>query len=201
MSVAPIHLSCSLCTFSASESCMWGNFEYELSDGTRIPLLRSLGWCHDCKSATPIEQLTPIKKELTDVLGRPRNSAFELKLELDRAKSRLRNIFGFGKAAIDRLTSDLEYTIKEEHENTLYNNLIESRLGSPRCLICSKRDVLSLRLPSISEGAPAKTTGFIHPECGGELLAENSGFRISKTFRSVRIYDPEGVFLREKSLW
>jgi len=197
MSVATTQITCSNCSFSASDSVNWGHFSYELDDGTLIPLQRSLGWCNHCSDVVAIESLSPIPMQQTDILGRPRKSVFELKLELQTTKNRLRNIFGFGKDRIARLTSDLEFTVKEERENDLYNNLVESRAGSPRCLRCSLRDIHPLKIPDLTERHPPLSTGFIHPECGGQIMACKSGFRVSMRFDRVRIYDCEGCFLRE----
>lgn len=198
MSVASTQISCSNCSFSASDSVTWGRFSYELDDGTRIPLQRCLGWCHHCDDVVAIEAITPISRQLTDIFGRPRKSAIQLQLDLQKAKNRLRNIFGFGKSEIARLTSDLESTVKEERENDVYNNLVESRIGSARCLRCSMRDVHPLKISRVTEGAPSVSTGFIHPECGGQILAGKSGFRVSMRFDRVRLYDCEGCFLREE---
>ncbi|MEI8123349.1 MAG: hypothetical protein WCI20_15065 [bacterium] len=198
MSVETTQITCSTCAFTASDSVTWGYFSYELKDNTLISVERSLGWCHNCNDVVAIENLTPKAKRSKDTDGRSWKGIAELKLELQKAKSRLRNIFGFGKAKIDLLTNELEFTILREREIDQYNKLIESRVGSSRCLFCSMRDILHLNIPKLTEGNPPVSTGFIHPECGGQLMAAKSGFRVSLRFDYTSVYDCEGHFLRKQ---
>jgi len=198
MSVETTQITCAKCSFTASDSVTWGYFSYELEDNTLVPAMRSLGWCHNCNDVVAIENLTPLAKHPKDSYGKPRKGIAELQLELQRAKSRLRSMFGFGKAKIELLQNALEFAIIREREIDQYNNLIESRVGSACCLFCSMRDILHLNIPELTEGDPPVSTGFIHPHCGGQLMAAKSGFRVSLRFDRISVYDCEGRFLREQ---
>jgi hypothetical protein len=74
------------------------------------------------------------------------------------------------------------------------------RKGTERCLECGSSDVkafdgdvnITLSDDSVFEGS--NKTGFIHPGCGGELVARGSGARFNIA-RETRIYTPHGDFV------
>jgi len=145
-----------------------------------------------------IEDLTPKANQKTDSYGITEKSSAELQVQLQKANSRIRNVFGLGKAKIEQLKNELEYAILRERKVDQYNNLIESRVSSARCLFCSMQDILHLTIPRITLGEPPVSTGFIHPECGGQLMVEESGYRVSFRFDNIHVYDCEGHFLRKQ---
>jgi hypothetical protein len=82
-------------------------------------------------------------------------------------------------------------------EATLLLAIIKQRQSPPRCLECGSTRVI-VPLVADREFWDSVNTkgaiGFIHPDCGGELLAHKDGLRIAIR-TSKRYYTPEGVFI------
>ncbi|WP_293392119.1 hypothetical protein [Nevskia sp.] len=203
MSMPFVIYTCTACNFRGAEHVVWGRFHYRTSKG-EINLERQLGWCDDCGTLAPIEQL-PTRERLA--ANRALIDEYKLRLtELRESEKSGRplwmRLLGFKRLSPDRLK--LREGLREVEENQIElrrraNTLSERRAG-PRCLICSSESVRTVPQPSMpSEYESVDLYEVIpvdmqHPGCTGQLMACNSEFRLNMRLLK-RIYDPEGRLL------
>lgn len=199
MSMSLSIFTCDRCDFRASEDIVWGRFYYQLSDGSLIPLERELGWCSSCKTLAPVERLS-INNAIHDEIQ-------SLKVDFARYEAELLNLENrsfFIKCFMsskkkEEIKKNFAYTRQVLKEKMELVNILSSRKTPPRCLICSSDEVISYEFPSISiDEPPGKhyLTGFIHPDCGGNIMISNSGIRLIMQMKR-RSYSTEGVFITE----
>jgi hypothetical protein len=189
-------INCTVCDFHSASSVVWGRFAYELQGGESISLRRCLGWCSDCKSLRAIENLTKdsLRKATTELKAK----VATLTNNIENANRGLSAFFGFAKTRIRRLARDRDFYQTKLLEATLYRGVLESRRSSARCLYCGTDKVISVELPDAPKNGSQLVTQFVHPECGGHLVVFDDGFRLALSFPVVRIYDSEGIFVREQ---
>jgi hypothetical protein len=172
----------------------WGLFSYA-SHSRQIPLKRVLGWCGDCAGVVAVEVL-PTQAEIDHA----RNIIASMSVVLNEVRSqapgrwhwvtkllRLPPEMPEGAFELWLKLKDARHDLKEDVQRL---SALRHRRSSARCLECGSQDCR--RLPRLS--LAAEPTGFVHPGCGGEILSEPSGFRISIRLQH-RIYDLEGCLL------
>jgi hypothetical protein len=85
-----------------------------------------------------------------------------------------------------------------------YIELANRRAGDEKCLKCGSHDAVPFPgtidtnnlMQSDFTYSGKSSTGFIHPNCGGEIIIEGTGMRFSYV-PSTNIYNTDGTF-REK---
>ena len=200
MSVEIGQIKCDRCDFKASTSVIWGRYAYELPDGIRINLNRRYGWCCDCKTIAPVEDLRYLDFS-KDTGGTLSESLLEYESEIKRLGKGIIGRLGFNKGRIKYIEEKIKVVRDRHREITANNNLVKSRIGKPRCLKCSGRKISYLDLPEKEECTQQFIpTGFIHPGCNGQIMIGYFGFRIAMSFNEIHIYDSEGVYLRNEEI-
>lgn len=186
MSMPPTLFTCNGCDFQASGRIMWGRFYYQLDDGNLVPLKRNLWWCSSCNCPSPVEDLSIDNTPHGRKLSRPEGGG-----------SLIRYLFSSLSAL--RFTKQAAYERRVLKEKMALMDILRARTGPPRCLICSSSDVIPHDFQSIDDSGPRdlpRSTGFVHPGCGGTIMAGSSG--ISLIMQTIsRSYTTEGMLIRE----
>jgi hypothetical protein len=182
MSMPSINLDCEKCGYSGSTMVTWGSFNYRTEDQI-IPVNRILGWCLDCDGLVPIEDFS----NSNEILAEIKEILKPLKIKASKWLSI--NLFKY------QCKNRAESIEKVEQLATQLNMIVE-RKGKERCLTCSSINVLPFdgdyRLEY--EGLlykGLKKTGFIHPSCGGEIIATPNPIRFNMRFEP-KYYSPQG---------
>lgn len=197
MSLPVLTISCNTCDFRSSGTRTWGVREYVLTNGTRIEAEWNLGWCDDCKNVAPVELLD---------LEYAKNQVLESKAHLNslgqrpvRNRLSLKDIFG---RSFQKRVEDWEFYANKLADAEDYLALLTSRTSPAKCFNCGSEHVTT---PLITDGKAPKRNdlsvpiGFIHPVCGGELMAGYDGFRIALVPMVYR-YTPEGIKIDSDSV-
>ena len=174
MSVPYDSLKCERCEASFSLNYVWGNFFYEMPNGTRFPLERNMAWCHSCAATSEVEDLEH-SSNLQNQLG-----------ELAHELASLTRGFGSFMPAHRKRSQELAAKIENVRQHIDY---LKKRTDPPRCLTCGSPDWIDI-----------PRTGFSHPGCGGEFRHVHAEFFISETSQTY-LYDPSGRLLRELGDW
>ncbi len=184
MSAQSVNLNCEICGLQSSTREVWGEFYYLYND-LKIPVNRTLGWCKQCKKFCPIENFNHQKNicEEMDSLISYFNNDYSHKTFLFIGK-KLRENRLFKLNLIKILNEQLK--------------LISTRAGSEKCLICGSSNIdssigefLSKNQEINEHNTGHARTGFIHPNCGGEIIASPSPIHINMEF-TPRFYNPDG---------
>lgn len=188
MSVEPTVFTCDKCDFKASSTVVWGRFYYQVEDERLIFLNRRLGWCLSCKTLSPVEDLS-IEKVTHDEIR-------ECEAELSDFENR-----GFLRKHLagSKKKERIAYVRQRLEENLRLVEIPRSRKLPPRCLICSGNQIVSHKFSTSIDGDPSGKpfpTGFVHPDCGGNIVASSAGIRLMMRIKS-RAYTTEGIFIRE----
>jgi hypothetical protein len=182
MSMPSINLDCDKCDYSGSTMVTWGNYKYRYENQT-TPVNRILGWCSDCEGLAPIEDFNNASEILAEIKGliKPLKVNVRRRISITTSKyqceSRVENL-----ERIDQLSSQL--------------HMIIERKGNERCLKCSSTNVsifdgdYSLEYEGLLYKGLRKT-GFIHPNCGGEIIATPNPIRFNMRFEP-KFYSPDG---------
>jgi hypothetical protein len=197
MSVSASTIKCSRCNFGTLTSVLWGRFSYEFPDGLRIPVKRVAGWCNACADIVPIECLN-IKKARLE-LENASEDLLRTQVEHRTLSGRLLTRVGFNRKQLEQLECSIGMIEDRINEARLLVNFFASRSETPKCLICSSSQVQEINLPDAGRDASEiRTTGFIHPGCGGVFAIFSDGLRISMGFPTEHIYSPSGVKMRDE---
>ena len=182
MSIPWTDLDCDKCGFHGDDSVVLGNSRYVDGD-CEIRLRKTLGWCSNCKEFVPIEHFEDNEEV-----------AAEIEKILDgvkvRTKKRL-SISLFGNRRKERLNrlEELPGLIKRLV-------LIEKRKGREKCLHCGSVNVSRFdgdysQIDPYRPDGKSVHTGYLHPGCGGEILATASPMRFFNTFEA-KLYSING---------
>ncbi len=194
MSVPHTNLVCNQCNASASTLQLY-KYRIYLDGDVEVPVRSTLGWCEACAAIRPVERF--------DDAAQVRAKLEDIETELNqRSSSWLKRLLN---RALPARRSSLIQLSKER--GTLQHRLalIEKRHGNEACLNCGSRRLLpftgnyELALGDDFLYKGSKPTGFFHPGCGGEFLAEGSDIR----FHFARItycYSPAGKLLEERRI-
>ena len=144
MSIPHTTFTCDQCDFTASNIGIWGRFLYQLPGGSLVHFKRTSGWCFDCKTIVPVEDLDQewAKKKLEGLKG----DLYRKQEELYALESKKRGLFTrwfVSKARLKRIQETVDYFHKEIGEAFLYVNILSSRRSPPRCLVCSQTNTTS----------------------------------------------------------
>ncbi len=172
----PSHLyQCSECqrTFTSDDTA--GHFSYQAADGFRFPLKQRSGWCFDCDSHVPVEDLRTedLLQEIVSLHQQvPKDAGFFKSLSSSYKHDK--------KLLTDQLTR-LEKRL----------DLIKTRQSPPKCLSCGGGHI------SLVEGAGPSC---YYPGCKGTLQEQGDPLHLSLEF-DHRIYDLEGLLIQVIEDW
>ena len=187
MSAQSVDLNCEICGYRSNTREVLGEFYY-LYDNLEISINRVLGWCKQCDGFRPIENFGN-QKDICERIESLINS-------LEKDYSQKKFLFIGKKLRSSRLHT-LNH-IKELNEQLKISSL---RIGSEKCLTCGSSDIETFSSDNLvkideSDGDDVGNvrTGFIHPNCGGEIIATPSPLYIQMEF-TPRYYNPDGTKL------
>ena len=189
MSIPSYTMECDRCDYIAGSGITLGRFEYEMPWG-RNTIHRSLGWCNQCRGFQAIENF-----EL---------DAFDENWMWDDIesieKSLLPNTWTYLCSRLSgsyRQTSSSMETVRKHMQDLI---ICARRKGTERCLSCGSTDhqafdvAVTLEYDGFFNGK--QQTDFIHPGCGGHICLVGSDMRFNWSFRKIRVYSPDGGFIR-----
>lgn len=187
-------ITCSNCDYVGFNSVAWGYFQYQVERRAFVSLHRSLGWCRQCLGIAAVEDLSPEPVDSTIA----EEEAKVAKKEGEYAKYQ-NNIWCwlFEGQRRRELARELRGCKERLLEGMRYKELLNSRTSQARCLECSGTDVVTLEMPRPPRDGIPLVTSSIHPGCGGCFIVRG-GRRIYATFLKIKVYSPEGVFLKSK---
>ncbi|MGK0371264.1 MAG: putative RNA-binding Zn-ribbon protein involved in translation (DUF1610 family) [Glaciecola sp.] len=190
MSIPSYTYKCSRCDFNAPGTLLTGHTVYD--DGEHhIDCTYKAAWCCFCESITPLEVFTLDKSQYEKAI-----------LTVDRVvectSSFWQNIFNAlvpsRRKLVESELNDITLLLK-------YMELANQRSGDEKCLKCGSHDTRPfmsnsgltevLRNNFISSGS--SPTGFMHPNCGGEIIAVGDDMRLNLV-PSTNIYNMDGSF-------
>jgi len=166
-------LECDKCGFQGGSGVLHGDFRY-VDGECEIPLDRTLGWCADCQEFVPIEQFDDIEEVAAEIervlyeMSIIEKKWLPVSLFSNRRKQRLARL-----EQLAGLTKRLA--------------LIERRKGHEKCLSCGSVNVSRFdgdysEIDSFKYSQKIIHTGYLHPGCGGEILATLCPMRFSIIF-------------------
>lgn len=185
MSMPCTILYCDTCDYQRHNTALWGDYAY-LSEGVEVPLERVLAWCHKCKSFSAIEDFT----NLNGCVSHLTKSIRSLEVP-EGALAALANVL-----IPARRKANAE-AIRNAQTCSLRVDLIRARKGSERCLECGSTEWAAFgddatRAVNSVGSSGEQRTGFIHPECGGEIIAKPYPWRLNCAFQPQR-YEFDGT--------
>ena len=182
MSMPCIDLECERCDFKDNDMVTWGRYKY-LDGENEYWANRCLGWCSDCKKLAPIEDFS---------------DADEVVKKLEETPNELKGFYGKGRLfrLLNIFRSRIHH-IEQLPELAKRLNIISSRKGTEKCLDCGSAGVKKFDgdYQLDYEGLlyqGEKRTGFIHPDCGGEMIAQPHPTRYNMAF-TTRYYNLDGT--------
>ena len=185
MSAQSVNLNCDICGFESSTREVWGEFYY-INNHLKTPVNRALGWCEQCSKFCPIEDFSnqiSICEEIDSLIKYFKNDYSQKSVLLIGKKLREDRLFKL----------ELIGVLNEQ------SKIISKRIGSEKCLNCGSTNVeilISDCLSRIDERIRHSTgsirTGYIHPNCGGEIIATPSPLHIQMEF-TPRYYRSDGT--------
>jgi hypothetical protein len=173
MSMPSINLHCDKCDFHGCDTVLWGDYRY-IDENGEYSIDRELGWCFECNELTAIESFKGSKEIIEEI------EKITKGIKADYQKSVIllltRNAKNNKKYDIDKVS---------KLSKKLYINGL--RIGTEKCLKCGSVNVTpfdgdySLEYEGLNYQG-RKHTGFVHPECGGEIIATPNPWRFNKRF-------------------
>jgi hypothetical protein len=148
-------------------SKIWGQHQYRI--GSKIvPLNKILAWCNSCNTLEPVEDFSDGR----EVLHKIKKVEQNLDSHLSSAMSLLSDVFSFGSRR--RHLEELRQLGALMHRI----ELIHTRTGDECCLTCGSKEIQPFIADLTFERDETtglltgqKYTGFVHPGCGGILIA------------------------------
>lgn len=187
MSVADIFLRCERCDLAGFVTGAPLNVAY-IIDGLEVPMHVVLGYCPDCDSLGRIMECfnrndSPVDEEL---------QAARATYQADASKLWYR---WFSKSHIQKLEEHIRELEVQQKALEMRQKLMTERKGSERCIRCGSPNVSSFAgmyfLPfDEKEGffTGEQRTDFIHPGCGGEVIAKGSEMRVMYRVQTFRFH-------------
>lgn len=193
---------CNRCDFSQCDAVAWGTKEYLLPSGLRLQAPSQLGWCHDCKDLAAVESISA-EDRLAEIQEREKDLA-------ECPAPRTPRWWHLGRYFFYKATLAFEKLEKRHHFSRVVRLadardlliLQQQRKSPPRCMVCGSANVtapIMLNRARWEDRSQPKTTGFQHPNCGGDILMIDDDLRIGLA-PSVRRYTAEGEFIEKIDL-
>ena len=196
MSMPVLTYSCSSCELTAWDAMLWGH-RYYLVGRERYQMRVGMGWCHACEALVPSEKRPHIDREARLVQESERlTQALEEQRRLDGGRGSWWALYRRNSAAASRLKVQLADTNKQLQEVRKLRALMRERISGNRCLACGSENTFLLPVSPLAAGlhddsTPPVKLGCRHPQCGGELMVQSNGLRLSVRLTSCA-YDLEG---------
>jgi hypothetical protein len=197
MSVPSTNIHCSQCGASGSTLDLNGHFFYQNADGLEVSVERKLGYCHQCATLAPLENLN-----LADAEARAQECKDHLGTaiaELERETGRWVYILGLWERGVAEARSSLAHW-----ENALacaewHCKLCQQPDRTPKCLECGSSDVAPLSIPPLAQLRTEGPANLPCPAigCTGTLTVAESRLRFRMRSKPPRYFDQEGYELDE----
>lgn len=192
MSMPTMTLECDKCGYAGSTGMTHGNLVYKDGD-VEIHLRRTLGWCDDCATLVPMEDFSEEEAVL-----------LRLADEIEYLKKNDQKSITVCLTKTSKSRRDHRYD--EITELTHWLHLAKQRKGTEKCLRCESTNVREFDgkyhwVESAYEDVPdeqLQPTGFIHPQCGGEIMAKSCPMRF-RLLMEPRYYSMDGRYLEQAS--
>ena len=190
MSFTYVIFDCDKCDFQGNSTITWGDFKY-VNEGKETNVNRDLGWCFECNKLVPIEDFSDSDRVI-DLI----------ELTTKELEGKANNKFSISFSKRDGKV----YLINEILEYSQRLKFIRERIGSEKCLMCGSMEIKPfdgdysfepkeyMKRPFNS----TKNTGFIHPGCGGGIIAKYNPVRINLESLS-RYYSIDGKPLNSEA--
>jgi hypothetical protein len=173
---------CTVCDYEQGDAESWGNREYVLENGVRIPVRSSIGWCESCNGIAAIEDLS-----LHTRMQAYRDAQSKFHWEINRSSSNW--LFGLSKS---------EKRLRQMYEDFMSDaidaiEMMSQRKSPIHCLKCSSTRV------HVSESS--EDNALLHYGCKGEIRrkANEGGLQIALR-QSIQRYTSEGLFIEKEYL-
>jgi hypothetical protein len=198
--------SCNRCDFGGSSIVNRGASCYQ-SGEQQAYVNKQLGWCAQCADLCSAENLptvasiTAMAKEYAGL----QKVVEDCRSELKTKRSWLAKLFNGSIRLPDEMLyaeSDMMDLDNQLQDDRQCIEILKGRQSPARCLTCGSTEITYLPhdyklLGCPDNPGPPVPIHFLHPGCGGELLAQYSDIRFS--LKSVRrFYDTEGNLLSDE---
>ena len=191
---------CDRCDFAARTSAMEGDFSYLLADGEVTWVRSRLGWCFECRTLRPTEDVDVARQE-TKLAALTQELA-----DIDRRVKELAS----GPHGIHgrRDRREMESLLRLDHSDCTWRqgsllrhlSFCRSRQAPARCLLCGSTNITDVdQFWNDGRTEYPRRLAFRHPECGGDFWVKPSETP-SVSSDLISYYTPEGVFIREEKL-
>lgn len=177
-------IRCDKCDFEAYSSCIWGEYSYVSPDGSRLNVNRTYGWCYSCQDIRPVEDLSDEEKVKNDTATDIQSIADIRRTNL---LGKLLQLLGKDRWQISNLKKDI-------NNNKRRLAFLHERKSAPKCLTCSSTEIKKISIPTPQGDNVETIEDLQHPNCGGNLLVQNSQWWINVGLRTKE-YDLDGRLL------
>ena len=196
MSMPVLTYSCSGCDLTAWDAMLWG-YRYYLVGHEEYPMYGGMGWC-PCEALVPSENRPDAE---TEAHLAHESERLTWALDAQRREDGLARRWWQLSRRDSAQASQFKYQLTDTQEalewvRTLRALLCE-RVSGNRCLRCGSENTFLLpKIPVAldffdDDSSPPIELGCRHPQCGGELMVQSTGLRLSIKTTS-RAYDLEG---------
>lgn len=183
MSMPVLTYSCSGCDLTAWDAMLWG-YRYYLVGHEQYPMSVGMGWCHDCEALVPSENRPDAETEAHLAQASERLTRA---LDAQRREDGLARRWWQLSRRDSTLAARFKYQLKDTQEalervRTL-RALLCKRVSGNRCLRCGSENTFLLPESPADylddDSSPPVELGCRHPQCGGELMVQSTGLRLS----------------------
>lgn len=197
MTMPVITYSCTGCDLSAWDAMLWG-YRYYLVGHEKYPMYVGMGWCHDCEALVPSEKRPDAETEAHLAQASERLAqALEVQRREDGLARRWWQLSRRDSTPAARLKYQLADTQEALGRVRTLRALLCERVSGNRCLRCGSENTFLLPESPVApdffddDSSPPVALGCRHPECGGELMVQSTGLRLSIR-TTPGAYDLEG---------
>lgn len=200
MTMPVITYSCTGCDLSAWDAMLWG-YRYYRVGHKRYSMSVGMGWCRECQALVPVEKRPDAQSEALLVQASERLiHALDAQRREDRLVRRWWQWCQRDSAQAARLKYQLADTQEALERVRTLRALLQARVSDNRCLRCGSEQNFLLPASPLSadyfndDSSSPVALGHQHPQCGGELMVQYTGMRLSIRSTSSA-YDLEGRWL------
>lgn len=183
MTMPVITYSCTGCDLSAWDAMLWG-YRYYRVGHKRYSMSVGMGWCRECQALVPVEKRPDAQSEALLVQASERLiHALDAQRREDRLVRRWWQWCQRDSAQAARLKYQLADTQEALERVRTLRALLQARVSDNRCLRCGSENTFLLPESPADylddDSSPPVELGCRHPQCGGELMVQSTGLRLS----------------------
>lgn len=209
MSIAYETIGCTNCDYEVGSHILWGESVYEMQILGTVRIKKRLGWCDDCATLVPLEDLRPRKLDSNKATDNNLNGIVAdiakkhtqlhqnlIGIKLITSKTQ-RQEFLRQSNALGAVVCELQACLCRSAEEERFNNVITTRKSQAKCLNCSSSKIFFCDLLNPTADSELIKLDYVHPNCGGKFTVLPNRNRAAIKFTQIRINSSEGIFLRE----